>query len=260
MDLAGGYPLLQRGIERLRPEHGAAPVELEHVARDRLVPAAVEHPLREHGVEQPRTRRRQQQRALRPVDPAAGEHRAGGGDVAAIATEALLAEVVRHPARRDRVQPAGGGRRIARHLAQQDAEAIAGERAARQLALVAGGEQHAGAVGRQGRPVRLRALAQVHGEMLARHRVAVLQPGVADRDRRHAGDAGQAPGDPRRVGATLLDPQEGVLAGPRGFEAQQFVDLEVLRLELEPGPQRRPAMGPGQFGFGPGSAHPRRLN
>jgi len=121
-------------VERLRAEHAAAAVEHPHLAVQRAIPVPCRHARTQHAVEQLRTRRRQQVGALLAGDAAPAEHRQRVADVVAAAAEALLAEVVGHAARGDR--PQASLDRVARavDLAQHQHEAVAGQRAARELA------------------------------------------------------------------------------------------------------------------------------
>jgi len=134
MDVERLQPRLQFRCERLGAEHAAATVQHPHLAVQRRVPVARLHPRRQHPVEQFRTRRGQQHRALLALDPAAGEHRHRLAHVVTATAEALFAEVVGHAAPRDRGQPRIDGLALSFDRPQHQHEAVAGQRAARQLA------------------------------------------------------------------------------------------------------------------------------
>src|SRR5690606_37508955 len=161
--------------------------------------------------------------------PLAGEHRQRLGDVAATMAEALFAEGIGHAAGGDLPQPFLDRLAVAFHAAQHQHEAVARQRTARQLAVVARLGAHAQALALQGLQRRRLAPGQLHAETLDRHRMAVLEARVADRDLRDAGPARNFAGDEAGVHAALLDGQQQVLAVAAGLEAVQLLDPEVLR-------------------------------
>src|SRR5690606_12319733 len=87
------------------------------------------------------------------------------------------------------------------------------------------------------------APGQLHAEALHGDRVAVLEPGIADRHLRHPGPARDLPGDEAGVHAALLDGQEQVLAVAAGLVTVQFLDPEILRAGADPRRQHRRAEG-----------------
>src|SRR5690606_34715394 len=206
-----------------------------------LVPAALQHPLREHGVEQHRARRRQQHAALRAANPGAGEQRPRAGQVAAAVAKPLQAEGVGEPARRDRPQALLDRVALARHLAQHQPEMVAAQCTARQLAPVPCRRQHPDALDRQRFGRRRLPCREVDAEALPGDRVPVLEAGVADRVRRHAGPARQLPRQPGSVGATFLDPEQQVFAFAARLEAKLLVHHEVFRSRAQQRAQHRRA-------------------
>ena len=110
------------------------------------------HALRQHGVEDQAARRRQHEagivaatRSPSIAAPAFGKllRRAQHlFEIARLATEALLAEIVRAATRGDVLHALRELRRIAGEAAHDDHEPVALERTARQLALVGCGAEH----------------------------------------------------------------------------------------------------------------------
>src|SRR5690606_6127002 len=157
------------------------------------------------------------------------------GHVRPAVAEALLAEVVGDAAAGHGLEARLDGGAVALHVTQDQDEAVARQRAARQLARVPRLPEHAqplpggGIVALQRLHARRLAPGQLHAEALARDRVAVLQAGVADRALVHPGPLRQQARDEGGVHAALLDAQQQVLARAAGLEAVELGDIEVLR-------------------------------
>ncbi|KAG0748070.1 hypothetical protein G6F24_015449 [Rhizopus arrhizus] len=150
----------------LGAEHAAAAVQHPHFAVQRLVPAALLHARGQHAVEQCGTGSRQQQRTLVLAHATATEHRQGRRHVAAVAAEALLTEPVRQAALGNLLQAFADRCTIPLHVAQHQLEAVAGQCAALQLAVVPGGVEHFDLITGQRGEIRRDAFGQVHAEAL----------------------------------------------------------------------------------------------
>ena len=110
---------------------------------------------------------------------------------------------------------------------QRDPEAISPVSAATQLAAVTACIEHAYAVDAELRPVEV--FRRTHAEPLARDRVSVLEPGIADVACRDACETRQLFRRPVRICPDLLDPQPRVITVVTEVDVQTFGDLEVRR-------------------------------
>ncbi len=247
MDVGARQPFGQHVGERFRAEPGARAGQRPDLAIQWRVPGDTPDPRRQHGVEDVRTGGRQQKRTLVAVHPAPPEHRPRLRHVTALAAKALLAEIVGHAARGDLRQHLFRCGAVAGHFAQHQHEAIAAQGAALQLACMPRRRQHLHVGMRESRPVRIGLARQLHREHLAGDRVAVLQPRVAHRDRRHASELRQLARHPVGVRAALLHPQQGVFTAAVGVVAKDLLDLKILRHAAQPGGKRRSAVGVGKF-------------
>ena len=88
------------------PKIECVPASIQTSPSSAAIPAAVLDALRQHRVEQQRARRRQREARLRARHAPAGEQLARAIDVAGVAAEALLAEIVRHAALADHARGA----------------------------------------------------------------------------------------------------------------------------------------------------------
>src|ERR1700752_100955 len=129
----------ERLIDRRDGKDAATAVEAGEIAREEPLPAAVADPLREQGVENDAARGREHEAPL-GGRPARRIPAIGAGEIRAVAPEALRTKVIRDPARGDECEPwceaPGELRSLAPGGAQTYRKAVAGERSARELAVV----------------------------------------------------------------------------------------------------------------------------
>src|ERR1700744_6200804 len=206
MDVTLRQALGQYVIERLGPKPRARAGQRPDLTIERAVPGGAFNACRKQMVEYFRTCCRQQKSALVAIDTAAGKHRPRLCHIAALATEALLAEIIGHTTLGDLCKHLLGGCAIAFDVAQHKHETIAAQRTALQLASMPSCRKHFGFGRRKDCPVRLRLAGKADRKGLSRHRVAVLEPGVAYVEWRHTGVTGQFTRYPIGVRTTLLHP------------------------------------------------------
>jgi hypothetical protein len=222
-------------------ENTAAAVEVGEVPGQHRPPAARCDALGEHGVEHQAACGGQHEAALGA--PQAGRRSRRPLEVGAITAEALRSEVIRHAAARDRLQARPEQRRQTRAIAAADAdahpEAIAGERTARQLAVVRVRLEDLELRAAYPAPGGGGGTAARHGEPLHGDRAPVLETCVPHLGGTAAGVACQLLRHPGRVGGVLADPQQQVLACAGGREAEVLLHHEVFRLRAQDARSRR---------------------
>ena len=156
-----------------------------------------------------------------------------------MAAEPLRPEVVGCAGLGDRRDASIAGRTIACELTQAQYEAIAGQRAARQLALMRMRLLHLETFPGKTQPAVRTALAERHGEPLGRDRAPVFQAGVADVERPHCRGSCQLSCDPLGVGIALAHAQQRMRPCSSRSESQDFFDDEIFRLDAQPGASGR---------------------
>ena len=217
-------------IGAVHREEAAATVEVGEVAGLEMLPAAIGDARRQHRIEHGAARGREHETPLLRRETA--QVLAGAREIRAIATEALRAEVIRYPAARELPKAQGEAvrepRAVTVHGEQAHHEAIAGERAARELARVVMSLQHlelgAAHLGPADGGARLR-----HREPLDGDRPPILQAGIPHIARPTAREPRQLARHPLGVGVALAHPQQQVLTGAGGREAEILLDHEVRR-------------------------------
>jgi len=171
----------ERVIGVVHREDAAATVEVGEVACLEMLPAALGHARRKHGIEQRAARSRKNKAPL--LRREAAQVLAGAGQIRAIATEALRAEVIRYAAPGDARKARGEvlcePRAVTLRGAEAHHESIAGQRAARELARVRVRFEHL--------EFRIADRGPADGGARVRHRepldgdgAAILQSGVTD--------------------------------------------------------------------------------
>ena len=120
-------------------------------------------------------------------------------------------------------------RRIAAETAHRDREAVALERAARQLALVRGRGEDFVTLAREPDEILRRAFAARHGEVLRGDRIAILEARETHLEGLAARRARQLARHPLGVGAALAHAQQRMRPLAARGEAQDLVDFEVFR-------------------------------
>src|SRR5260370_6562266 len=128
----------ERVIGAVHREDAAAAVEVGEIAGLEMLPAAIGHAGRKHGIEQGAARGRKYKPPL--LRPEAARVLAGAGQIRAIATEALRAEVIRYAApgdvRQAQCEAVGEPPAVTLRGANTHHEAISGERAPREPSRV----------------------------------------------------------------------------------------------------------------------------
>ena len=148
--------------------------------------------------------------------------------LAAVAAEALRAEVVRHACCRDRAQPRFQSSRIATERTQRDREVVALQRATLQLAPMARGRDDFEALARDAQPCFADRGTGRHRERLLRHSVAVLQAGEADVARIELREPRELFRNPQGIRPALTDFQEQMVAVAVRLPTQPLLHEKVF--------------------------------
>lgn len=211
--------------------------------------------MRQDAIEELRARGREPDPPLVPARPQGGTSEQGirPVQVRPPVPEALLAEVVGHPAMPDRFKPlvkalgpgVRWGPRSGNKLTHPDAEAVALQGPSAELSTMRMDRQDLDPLGRQLGPIRQLTLRGRQGEPLAGHRPSILEPGEADVGAPHPGQFCQPTRHPFCIGVCLENPQEPMVSAPVRLEAELFLHLEVLGLEPKSAAPQWTPMGSG---------------
>src|SRR6185312_13709448 len=231
-------------------EYAVAAVQHQDFAGQQLIPVACSHTFRQDIVEDEAAGAGQQQAEKTPVMDAQAprESRLRLLDVGSAAAEALLAEVVRQAVGLDGLETWQEIIHGTTQLAQHQTETISFQRPGLELAAMPRRLEHLDAAGRERRPVRLGFAIQVQGEVLDRHRMPLLEAGIAHLASRDAGVARQLLRYPMGVGFALLYQQHHMGTFPVCLETQHLFHPEVFRHRTDAGSESHGTIGPGPIG------------
>jgi hypothetical protein len=156
-------------------------------------------------------------------------------DIAALKTEALGAEIVRHAGPLHRFKSLVERCPIGRKGSQAQGETIGRMGTTLQFTRMPSLLEDTQGVVLRRAQVRVRLAWQVQAEPLPGQGLAILEASVADGAQRHACGLGQAPCGFLGVEVALLDPQPKVLTFTAQGNVQHFIDLEIFGASLEYG-------------------------
>src|SRR5690606_22880009 len=228
MDIAGCETVADLGIG-LRSENAAGPVQHEDIARQWCQPAGPGNTRRQYFVEYKGARSRQIHTRLLPRRPArTALHLQCELQIAATATESLLAEVIRHAIAGEQVAPGRERVDIAAQIAQHDDETVGAVSAAPQLSTVALDTQEAQRGIVPALPVGT-AVEQMQTKPLPRHSDFALQAGITHLALAQPGKAREPLRGIGSVEVFLFDPEPAMFAATVGFEAHHFFDKKIRR-------------------------------
>ncbi|MNS81668.1 hypothetical protein D3C72_1153850 [compost metagenome] len=147
--------------------------------------------------------------------------------------EALGAEIIGDAVFDDQLQTLFDGSLVTGELCQAQSETVGRVRTALQLAFVSAGlEDFQRVVFCRGQ-IRVGLARQLHAEPLARQRLTILEPGIADGAQRHAGSFSDPPCRLLSIQAALLHPDPQVFAVAAQGNIKDFIDLEIFRDRLQ---------------------------
>ena len=216
-------------------QDGAIVSEAKNLTRQRLVPGSASHASCHHGIEQMTACGRKQDASQQPVSRCelTAKHRLRLRHVLPFIAKALRAKIVGHAFLCDGLPALRCKCRIEIRFAQPDGEAIAAMNATPQLARVAGDAQHAQPLRFQHRSFRRCLPRHVQAKPLARDRMSVLQPAMADQPPPNAHCICQSRSSRVAIQISLFRPHKTVLSLTRRLKTEHLLHHKVFRLNLE---------------------------